>query len=183
MEPTSILRIFQEHGVEYVVAGASAVWLHEPRLTPAPALEICYRQAWSNCECLARALDQERAQVLPPRPVPIPVTGDLRRSWEPIAVETPAGALVLLPTVPGLGSYDDLYGGATAVDKGDLRVPVLTLEQLRYCAAARPSPSLRRDQRLVLLDRLATLRTYLTALAELPGREDTPQSPGEVRDL
>lgn len=138
----SILRVFEEHGVEYVVAGASAVWLHDIDRSLVSALEICYRQAWNNCECLTRALDEIGAKTIPPLSVPIPVTADLRKAREPLHFETPAGLLTLLPTVPGLGSFDDLSPEATVVEAAELRMPALSLEQLQRWATAHPSGDL-----------------------------------------
>ena len=142
MEPTSILRVFEEHGVEYVVAGASAVWLHDVDWQVVPTLEVCYRQAWNNCECLTRALDEIGAQAIPPLSVPIPVTADLRKAREPVLFETPAGPLALLPTVTGLGTYDELSPEATVVERAEIRIPVLALEQLRRWATVHPSGDL-----------------------------------------
>lgn len=173
MEPTSILRAFEEHGVEYVVAGASAVWLHDTDWSLVPALEICYRQAWNNCECLVRALDEVGAEAIPPPSVPIPVTADLRKAREPVRFETPAGPLALLPTVPGLGSFDELSPEATVVETAELRIPVLTLEQLQRWAAVHPLGD------LPFLDRLLRLQQRCRESPETDAEDGRGEGEGD----
>lgn len=130
MEAGSILEALEEHGVEYLVVGPAAAWLRCAGEQPVFSLDVCYRQDWNNCECLTRALDDLRAEPLPPRSAPIPLTSDLRQSRDPLRFDTPGGPLVLQPAVPGLGSYDDLAQEATRVRYEGIAVPVLTAEQL-----------------------------------------------------
>lgn len=154
MDVSSILQILDEHGVDYLVVGSSAAWLHGLQPAAAPTLEVCFRQRWGNCECLSRALDDLGAEVIPPRGAPIPLTGDLRRTRDPLRFETPAGPVSVLPAVPGLGGYDDLSPEATTLELGDRRVPVLALHQLKCWAASHPSCA----------------RPYLEQLLSLAGR-------------
>jgi hypothetical protein len=132
MEAGSILKTLDEHGVEYVVVGPAAAWLRGAGEQPAFSLDVCYRQTWNNCECLTRALDELRAEPVPPRSAPIPLTTDLRQSRDPLRLETLGGPLVLLSTIPGLGSYEDLGLEATRVRYEGVEVPVLTSEQLSH---------------------------------------------------
>jgi hypothetical protein len=130
MRATRVLAAFAEHGIAYLVVGPSAILVHQGELGTARSLSLCYRQDWTNCECLTRALDQLRARVLPPRAAPIPVTAELRQASKAVRFRSPAGPIHLAPAVPELGPYDDLLPQATRLDLDGAPIPVLSVFQL-----------------------------------------------------
>lgn len=130
MNAIRILAALNEHGVAYLVVGPAAVLLHQGQVEAARPLTLCYRQDWSNCECLSGALDQLRARVLPLRPAPIPVIVELRQASNALRFRSPAGPLHLLPAVPELGTYDDLRPEATEIFLDGASVPALSVAQL-----------------------------------------------------
>jgi hypothetical protein len=129
MKASKVLATLNEHGVDYVLVGRAAALLHRGDLGGC-SLSLCYRQAWTNCECLSRALDEIQASVVPDRGAPIPVTKELRQASDSVRFHSPFGPICLTPTVPELGSYEDLQAGAAQLEIEGVSVPVLSLAQL-----------------------------------------------------
>ena len=129
MDAQTIFRTFNEHGVEYLVVGLSAAWMHgvDEKLG---CIDICYHQQWHNCECLNRALDELDARLVPPPPTPMPLTSLLRRQQEEAVLQSPAGHVSLVAELRGMGTYEDLSPDAVTLRHEGERVPTLSIDQL-----------------------------------------------------
>lgn len=152
MEPEAAFRALVEEGVEFVLIGDLAAIVHGATGATS-AIDVCFRQDPENCARLARALGRLHAEVFPPRQPPVELTAELLQRYRMFHLRTAAGRLDLLSTVPGLGSFDDLVGGATSVDLSGLTVPVLSLDQLIQSKAALDQPKDREH-----LDQLLAIR-------------------------
>lgn len=138
----TLLRILETHGVEYVVAGRTAARLHLSQskelesLAGGPFVDLCYRQLWTNCECLNRALEELDGRLLPESPIPAPITGRLRSADRPLRVSWTGGTLNLLPHVRGLGLYEDLCAAASETTLEGFAIRYLSQKQLLTWAEA-----------------------------------------------
>jgi hypothetical protein len=92
MRPEEIFQSFADEGVEYVLIGGLAATAHGASLVTMDT-DVCFRQSPSNCERLARALVPLQAAIFPPRPVEIPITGELLQGYRSIHLKTRAGRL------------------------------------------------------------------------------------------
>jgi predicted nucleotidyltransferase len=135
MNPESVFRALVEEGVEFVLVGGLAATAHGASLVTFD-IDLCFRRTGDNCERLARALGRLEVEVFPPRQIPIPITPELLQSHRLLHLSGPAGRLDLLAEIPGLGSYDDLFPGATRIDLHGATVPVLSLDQLIQAKSA-----------------------------------------------
>ena len=129
MRPEEIFQSFADEGVEYVLVGGLAATAHGASLVTMDT-DVCFRQSPGNCERLARALGPLQAKIFPPRPVEIPITGELLLAYRSVHLRTRAGRLDLLASVPGLGAYEEILTGVVKLSVGGLQIPVLSLEQL-----------------------------------------------------
>jgi len=152
MQPETIFRSLAEHGVEYVLVGGLAATAHGASLVTLDT-DICFRQTPENCERLAQALVPLEAEIFPPRPVHIPVTGELLRTHRIVHLRTRAGRLDVMASVPGLGTYEDLFPAVSHVPVGDLQVPLLSLDQLIQAKSVLDQPKDREH-----LDQLLAIR-------------------------
>lgn len=158
MRYKGILSTLAEHGVDYVLVAGTAATLYGAGPRPG-AMTLCFRQRWRNCECLINALDQLRAELVPPVMVPIPLTAELRKTCQPLSLRTAAGDVCLTPVVPALGTYDDIRSEALTVILRGLTVTLLTLDQLLLSLPFSPDPGDRNR-----LPHLAALRHQMEAL-------------------
>jgi predicted nucleotidyltransferase len=139
LKPEAAFQALVEEGVEFVLIGGLAATVHgASRVTL--DIDICFRQEAGNCARLVRALGRLAAEVFPPREPPVELTAELLLRYGVFHLRTAAGRLDLLATVPGLGTFDDLAGGATSVDLSGLTIPVLSLDQLIRSKAALGQP-------------------------------------------
>lgn len=152
MEPEAAFRALVEEGVEFVLIGDLAAIVHGASGANL-AIDVCFRQSPENCARLVRALERLEAQIFPTRDPPLEITAELLQRYRIFHLRTAAGRLDLLNTVPGLGAFDDLVGGATSVELSGLSVPVLSLDQLIRSKAAMDQPKDREH-----LDQLMAIR-------------------------
>lgn len=119
-----ILQALEENGVEYVLLAHESGG--DARLPPTlrRQVEICFQQRWENCSSLNRALEELDARSVVPGALTPPWTGQLRMAPSPLLFETPCGALLALPEVPGLGAYEELILWARSRDVRGLLGPV-----------------------------------------------------------
>jgi hypothetical protein len=129
MQPDLIFRSLADHQVEFLLVGGLAATAHGASIITVDT-DICFRQTAENCDRLARCLESIEAEIYPPRPEPIPITGELLRTYRIIHLRTRAGRLDVMASVPGLGRYEEISPGATIITVGDLRIPMLSLDQL-----------------------------------------------------
>lgn len=152
MQPEAIFQSLAEHGVEYVLVGGLAATAHGASIVTLDT-DLCFRQTEENCERLARSLEILRAEIYPPRPVPIPITSELLRTHRIVHLKSPAGRLDLMASVPGLGTYDEILPGAALIAVGDLQIPILSLDQLIQAKSVLDQPKDREH-----LDQLLAIR-------------------------
>jgi hypothetical protein len=152
MQPEAIFRSLASEDVEYVLVGGLAATAHGASIITVDT-DICYRQTPENCERLARALAAVGAEIYPPRPVEIPITGELLLTHRIVHLRTRAGRLDVMATIPGLGGYEDLVTEAVTISVGDLPVPLLSLDQLIRAKSALDQPKDREH-----LDQLLAIR-------------------------
>ena len=153
MQQREIFRVLAEEGVEYVLIGGLAAIVQGASLVTMDT-DICFRQSPSNGERLTRALTRLEAEVYPTRTNLIPITAELLQTHRLVHLKTKLGRLDLIAIVPGLGTFEDLAGGATTIELGDLTIPVLTLDQLIQAKSALSQPKDREhlDQLLAIRD-------------------------------
>ena len=139
MQPDAIFRSLAEQGVEYVLVGGLAATAHGASIITVDT-DVCFRQTPENCERLARALEPLEAEIFPPRPVPIPITGEFLRTHRIVHLRTRAGRLDVMTSIPGLGMYDEIVPGVTVIAVDDLQIPILSLDQLIRAKSALDQP-------------------------------------------
>jgi hypothetical protein len=152
MQPEAIFRSLAEHRVEYVLIGGLAATAHGASLVTLDT-DICFRQTAENCERLAHALASLEAEIFPPRSVLIPITGELLQTHRIVHLRTQAGRLDVMTSVPGLGNYEEIMPEATVISITDLRIPILSLDQLIRAKSALDQPKDREH-----LDQLLAIR-------------------------
>ena len=152
MQPDRIFQSLADHQVEYVLVGGLAATVHGASIITVDT-DICFRQTPQNCERLAQALESIGAEIYPPRPVLIPITGELLQTHRIIHLRTPAGRLDVMTSIPGLGTYEEISPSTTVIAVGDLQIPILTLDQLILAKKALDQPKDREH-----LDQLLAIR-------------------------
>lgn len=152
MQPEAIFQSLAEHKVEYVLVGGLAATAHGASIVTLDT-DICFRQTPENCARLARSLGPLGAEIFPTRPVVIPVTGELLQTHRIVHLRTRAGRLDVMATVPGLGTYEEFFPGATVIAIGDLQIPILSLDQLIRAKSVLDQPKDREH-----LDQLLAIR-------------------------
>ena len=83
----------------------------------------------------------------------LPITGELLRTHRIIHLRTRAGRLDVMASVPGLGGYEEISPAATIITVGDLRIPMLSLDQVIRAKQALDQPKDREH-----LDQLLAIR-------------------------
>lgn len=152
MQPEAIFQSLAEHQVEYVLVGGLAATAHGASIVTLDT-DVCFRQTPENCERLAQSLQPLRAEIFPTRSAPIPITGELLRTHRIIHLKTQAGRLDIMASVPGLGTYEEIFPNATIVAIGDLQIPILSLDQLIKAKSVLDQPKDREH-----LDQLLAIR-------------------------
>lgn len=148
-DPWAIVGALERHRVNYVLIGALAGVLHgTDEVTN--GVDICPQMKDENIERLAAALAELD------EPAAVEISADELRAQPVTAIETPAGAVQIVPVPPGSNGWDDLRRGSTreALGRG-LRASVASVDDL-----ARLMTSLGRGEdraRLATLRRIAEL--------------------------
>jgi predicted nucleotidyltransferase len=139
-DPLRALKVLLQHGVRFVIVGGVAGRaLGSPTITN--DLDICYERSAANYEALAQAL-RELGATLRGAPAGLPFILDARsiKMGDSFTFETLAGPLDCLGTPSGTNGYADLITNATELTIDDLRVMVVSLDDLLRMkrAAGRP---------------------------------------------
>ncbi len=139
LDAERILRVFDEHEVEYVLIGGLAVQTHghvrttnDADLIPAPDP--------GNLERLADALRVLDARVLNPGQEGVKVDAKMLPRATIWQFATRDGGIDVMHEVPGGRSYSELSDRALRVRLGDLDVPVVGLDDLIQMKLARGRP-------------------------------------------
>jgi hypothetical protein len=139
----SILATLAEHGAEFVVVSPDRDHLRSSLEADKIDLELCFRQCWTNCECLTRALEQLGAREIPHRRIPLPWASDLRRANRALRFLLGTSQLTLRPAVRGLGNYESLLPHTELAEVHGCEVTVLARGVRRPPArssSTRPEP-------------------------------------------
>ena len=123
---------FESHGVEYVVIGGQAEFLHgSERMTF--DYDFCYRRTPDNIRRLAAALRQFSPALRVARvrePLPFQADAPTLQAGCNFTFATGIGDLDLLGYVEPLGGYEEIRKRAEIYEIGDLRLPVIALDDL-----------------------------------------------------
>ena len=143
MLPQHVFRLFAQEGVEAVlIGGLAAVLLGVPIVTG--DMDFCYDPAPPNLTRLVRALAplhpwlrvarlaDRVARLADEEARALPFHWDERtlRDSPILTLQTDAGPLDLMDTVPGVGTYADVRAMAVGVDVSGVRVMTLDLPAL-----------------------------------------------------
>jgi len=124
-----ILAALARHGVDYVLIGGLAVQTHGHMRTTAD-IDIMPEPARANLALLAEALSALGARVLNPGAEDLDIDATtLPRAalWQ---FATRHGALDVVLEAPGAPPYSELRGRALEVELDELRIPVISLDDL-----------------------------------------------------
>jgi hypothetical protein len=139
-EPEAILRVLNDHNVDYVVVGGFAVAAHGVIRATAD-LDVVVEKSWQNAGRLATAL--ERLDAHDATGAHTPLTQEVLARRADRKLQTRYGTLHILHEVPGAPDYRSLQPPERVSIEG-LVVSVATLEVLRRMkrAAGRPKDEL-----------------------------------------
>ena len=129
-DPLRALGVLIKHDVRFVVVGGVAGRaLGSPTITN--DLDVCYERSAENCSALAGAL-KELGATLRGAPEGLPFQLDARslRMGDSLTFETVAGPLDCLGTPAGTDGYSDLRKTAIEYEMDDMRVVVVSLDDL-----------------------------------------------------
>ena len=135
----AILKTLVRHDVRFVVIGAFAgrLW-GSPTLTR--DLDVCYARDRRNLEALAAALGELKARLRAPKDVPFRLDARSLVMGDTFTFTTDLGDLDCIGTPSGSRGFEELAANATEFDLEDVRVPVVSLDDLirLKVAAGRP---------------------------------------------
>jgi predicted nucleotidyltransferase len=149
----SIVRLFGEHGVEYIIIGGQAgALMGANRVTF--DVDVCYARGDDNVARLAAALARVRP-TLRGAPPDLPFTADARtiRAGLNFTLDTVLGPFDLLGFVEPIGGYEVLLPGSELYEVQGLRVRTIGLEDL-----IRIKRHLKREKDLEALRELEEIR-------------------------
>lgn len=139
LDAERILRVLDEHEVDYVLIGGLAVQTHghvrttnDADLIPAPTPD--------NLERLAAALRALGARVLNEGKEEVEIDARMLPQATIWQFATRDGGIDVMHEVPGGQSYAELREGALEVNLGDVEVPVVGLDDLIRMKLARARP-------------------------------------------
>jgi predicted nucleotidyltransferase len=124
------VRLFQRHGVEFLVIGGQAESLMgSPRVTI--DVDLCYRRTEENVRRLAEALSEIRPR-LRNAPPDLPFQPDARTLTAGLnfTLATDIGDLDLLGEVEPIGAFDMLNKSAEIFESGGLTIRTISLNDL-----------------------------------------------------
>ena len=129
-DPVRLLEVLLRHKVRFVIIGVFAGRLFgSPSLTN--DLDICYARDAKNLAALSSALVELDA-TLRGAPDGLPFRPDVATlaAGDHFTFSTDAGNLDCLGTPAGSRGYQDLVAGAVTMSIGEVRVPVVALDDL-----------------------------------------------------
>lgn len=157
-DPLRALRVFDDHGVDFVMIGGLAARLWgSPTVTN--DLDVCYSRDRDNLERLAAALTEMEARLRGvDETVPFLLDAETLRNGDSFTFVTTAGNVDVLATPTGTAGYDDLVAAATTMDLGDLETRVADVEDL-----IRMKQAVARPKDLIEVEVLGALREELSS--------------------
>jgi hypothetical protein len=139
LDAERILRVLDEHGVDYVLIGGLAVQTHGHVRTTFD-IDIVARPEQANLSRLADALNDLGARVLNPGSEDLTIDAAMLPRATLWQFATPHGAVDVIHDAPGMPSYDGLRARALEVHLGDLPVAVAGRDDLISMKRARGRP-------------------------------------------
>lgn len=130
LELLKIAELFARHGVEHIVIGGQAAYLHgSPQITF--DTDLCYRRSADNLERLAAAL-KEIHPTLRGAPPGLPFILDEKSLalGSNFTFNTDYGPLDLLGWVEPFSDYESILPRAVEYDLGTVRLKVIDLDDL-----------------------------------------------------
>jgi hypothetical protein len=126
-----MLEAFEAEGIRYVVVGGVAAIAHGASRRTGD-LDVCYETSEANVELLAVTVNRwnPHLRVSGDERLPFPLDRRSLAELQTLTLDTDQGALDLLQTVLGIGSYEDCVGESVSVPVGDISVRMLGLEAL-----------------------------------------------------
>lgn len=135
-----ILRQLAEHGVDYVLAGGLAAYVHGSSSRTASVIDLIPAPQPANLKRLAAALRAMEARVLNPGQEGAEIDARMLPKATIWQFATRDGGIDVLHEVPGGRPYEDLSARALRVTLGDIEVPVVDLDDLIEMKLARGRP-------------------------------------------
>lgn len=125
-----IVEAFQKHGVEFILIGGQAEWLHgSPRATF--DYDFCYGRSPENCRRLAEALRQFEPTLRgAPADLPFRVDGATIEAGCNFTFSTNVGSLDLLGYVEPFGGLETLINTAETYELGGMRIKAISVDDL-----------------------------------------------------
>ena len=129
-ELRTVVELFAQHGVEFLVIGGRAEQLMGgARVTY--DTDLCYKRSAENLERLAAALRQVRPTLRgAPPDLPFKIDARALALGSNFTFVTPFGSLDLLGWVEPIGDYDALAAHAESYSLGELTVRTISLADL-----------------------------------------------------
>lgn len=128
-DPERILRVLDQHQVQYVLVGGLAATLRgSPTVTY--DVDVAAEQSLANLQRLADALEELGAvrYTDPDAPLSPPRADEFIERIEQFA--SPVGYIDVIREIRAVGGYDRLLGGAEAVDVAGIVVRVASLDDV-----------------------------------------------------
>ena len=170
-DPDAILKVLMDHGVDFVVIGASAGILQGAPLAATEDLDVTAARAERNLERLAQALKELDARLRLPDPeeeVELPLDAAMLRSMSVLTLSTRFGAFDILFAPDGAPPYEEIKTNAVEVAPFGLALRVARVEDLIAMkkAAGRPKDLVHLEVLLSLLEELEDRRSVDEARAD-----------------
>jgi hypothetical protein len=126
-----MLEAFEAAEIRYVVIGGVAAIAHGASRRTGD-LDVCYEVSEANLELLAATINRwnPHLRVSGDERLPFPLEPRSLAELQTLTLDTDQGALDLLQTVSGVGSYGDCLRESVSVPVGDIPVRMLGLEAL-----------------------------------------------------
>jgi hypothetical protein len=155
-DPERLLEVLVKHRVRFVIIGGTAARLWgSPVLTR--DLDICYARESANLEALAAALREIGVALRGVKEaVPFQMDAQTLRNGDSFTFTSPLGDIDVLATPTGTRGFDELAGDAREMALGQLRVNVVSVDDL-----IRMKRAAGRTKDRLLIEELGALREEL----------------------
>ncbi|MDQ3572327.1 MAG: hypothetical protein M3383_05640 [Actinomycetota bacterium] len=150
----SLLRLLNEHGVDYVVVGGLAALAHGSSL-PTFDLDVAYARDPGNLERLARVLQHLDVKLTnAPADLPFQVDAATLANGSNFTFDTPHGRFDILGHTAGVSSYDDLRQRSERGNVDGIEAQIASIDHMIAMkrAANRPKDQLMLEELIVIAD-------------------------------